>query len=239
MRARAALSHDIRRLRPILKDTIQRLEACADGGTGGAGIIALDKATGAVRWKHGNDEAGYSSPIAATIGGKRYALVFTRAGLSAVNPTNGAGCFDFPWRSSNFASVNAATPVISGGLIFLTASYGTGAALLRVENGGAQKVWSGDEALSCHYATPVLDKGYLYGIDGRAEFTCLEPGQKERLVNRRSLCIRGCGCIGFGDCARPGLANLAGRSIRRARFGQKERTDGGEQQQSRHAENDA
>lgn len=145
------------------------------GGADGAGIIALDAATGAVRWKHGNDEAGYSSPIAATIGGKRYALVFTRAGLTVVNPTNGAGCFDFPWRSSNFASVNAATPVISGDLIFLTASYGTGAALLRVGNGGAQKVWAGDEALSCHYATPVLDKGYLYGIDGRAD-----PGMQPR-----------------------------------------------------------
>jgi DNA-binding GntR family transcriptional regulator len=33
--ARAALAHDIRRLRPILKDTIQRLEACGDGGSHG------------------------------------------------------------------------------------------------------------------------------------------------------------------------------------------------------------
>ena len=145
------------------------------GGRDGAGIIALNKATGALRWKSGDAEAGYSSAIAASINGKRYALVFTRAGLTAVNPTNGAACFDFPWRSGNSASVNAATPVVSGDLIFLTASYGTGAVLLRVENGGVQKVWSGDEALSCHYATPVLYQGYLYGVDGRAD-----PGMQPR-----------------------------------------------------------
>jgi outer membrane protein assembly factor BamB len=145
------------------------------GGRPGAGIVALDKATGALRWKHGDAEAGYSSPIAASIQGKRYVLSFTRSGLAAVNPTNGAGYFDFPWRSRDNNSVNAASPLVSGDLIFLTASYGTGAVLLRVENGGPQKIWSGDEALSCHYATPVLYQGYLYGVDGRAD-----PGMQPR-----------------------------------------------------------
>lgn len=145
------------------------------GGTGGAGIIALDKTTGALRWKEGDAEAGYSSPIAATIGGKRYALAFTRAGLSALNPASGALYFDFPWRSRNNESVNAATPLVSGDLVFLTASYGTGAVLLRIGNGAPQTVWSGDDSLSCHYATPVLYQGFLYGIDGRAD-----PGMQPR-----------------------------------------------------------
>jgi outer membrane protein assembly factor BamB len=145
------------------------------GGRDGAGIIALDKTTGALRWKHGDAEAGYSSPVAATINGTRYALVFTRAGLTVLNPLTGAAYFDFPWRSREEASVNAATPLVDGNLIFLTASYGTGAVLLRVENGGVKKVWSGDDSLSCHYATPVLDQGYLYGIDGRAD-----PGMQPR-----------------------------------------------------------
>jgi outer membrane protein assembly factor BamB len=145
------------------------------GGRDGAGIIALDRATGVLRWKTSDAEAGYSSPVAATIGGRRYALVFTRAGLSAVNPANGEPGFDFPWRSRNNASVNAATPVVSGDQIFLTASYGTGAVLLRVENGAPQKVWSGNDSLSCHYATPVLWQGFLYGVDGRAD-----PGMSPR-----------------------------------------------------------
>lgn len=155
------------------------------GGRGGAGIIALDNTTGALRWQQGNAGAGYSSPIAASIHGKRYALAFTRSGLAAVNPSNGAAYFDFPWRSRDNNSVNAATPVVSDDLIFLTASYGTGAVLLRVENDQAQKVWSGDEALSCHYATPVLSQGYLYGVDGRAD-PGLQPRPSLRCVELKT-----------------------------------------------------
>ena len=145
------------------------------GGGDGAGIIALDQTTGALRWKKTDDAAGYSSPIAATINGRRYGLIFTRAGLVGLNPTSGALYFDFPWRSRENASVNAATPLVSGDAVFLTASYETGAVLLRLKEDVAQKVWSGDEALSCHYATPVLRDGYLYGIHGRAD-----PGMQPR-----------------------------------------------------------
>lgn len=145
------------------------------GGADGAGVVAFDKSTGALRWKSGDDEAGYSSPVAASFDGTRYALVFTRAGLAGLNPTTGARCFDVPWRSREDASVNAATPIVDGNLIFLTASYGTGAVLLRVEHGGLKTVWSGGDSLSCHYATPVLYQGYLYGIDGRAD-----PGMQPR-----------------------------------------------------------
>ena len=65
--------------------------------------------------------------------------------------------------------------MVSDDLVFLTASYGTGAALLRVKDGGVEKVWSSGEALSCHYATPILREGFLYGIDGRTD-----PGMEPR-----------------------------------------------------------
>lgn len=157
---------------PLVEDKVVILSI---GGRDGAGIIALDKSTGALRWKHGGNEAGYSSPIAATMNGKRYAFVFTRAGLTAINPINGSAYFDFPWRSREDASVNAATPIVSGDYVFLTASYGTGAALLQISGGQPKTVWSGDDSLSCHYATPILFDGHLYGIDGRAD-----PGMQPR-----------------------------------------------------------
>jgi len=39
------------------------------GGPNGAGIGAFDAATGKVLWTATNDEAGYSAPVVATIGG--------------------------------------------------------------------------------------------------------------------------------------------------------------------------
>jgi outer membrane protein assembly factor BamB len=139
------------------------------GGEGGAGLLAFDKATGRVLWKCSDDEASYSSPVAATIHDRRYAFFFTRAGLVAVNPADGAVQFHYPWRSTMNASVNAATPLIIDDSIFLSACYGTGAILLRVKDNGVEKVWSGDDILSNHYATSVQRQGFLYGIDGRAD----------------------------------------------------------------------
>ena len=147
------------------------------GGADGAGVVAFDAGTGKVLWKATDDEAGYASPTAATVGGRRYVFTFTRAGLVALNPADGKVLFRFPWRSKIDASVNAATPlVIHAGdedFVFVSASYETGAALLRLDPKDPSKapelVWSGNDSLSNHYATSVYREGFLYGFHGRQE----------------------------------------------------------------------
>jgi outer membrane protein assembly factor BamB len=150
----------------------------AIGGPGGAGIVAFDLNSGKEVWRALDDEAGYSSPVAANIRGKTLLLCFTREGLAGIDPGNGAVAFQFRWRSRSAASVNAATPVVHGNQVFLTASYGTGAVLLDLSSGKPQTVWANDDSLSAHYATPVLEAGHLFGFDGRQEmgmqFRCVE-----------------------------------------------------------------
>ena len=135
-----------------------------------AGIVAFNAETGAVMWTATDHEASYSSPIAALLGGTRAAVFFTRGGLVGLDPATGAILFQKPWRSRSAASVNAATPLVVGDLIFISATYGTGAAVLRVKGSDLTEVWSSDEALSNHYATSVYSGGYLYGFHGRQEF---------------------------------------------------------------------
>jgi outer membrane protein assembly factor BamB len=139
------------------------------GGKDGAGIIAFDKATGKVVWRATDDEASYSSPVAATVNGQRRVFVITRDALVALNPSDGKIAFHYPWRPPMHASVSAAAPLVIGDQIFISASYGTGATLLRFREPEPEKLWSTDEALSCHYATPVVHNGFLYGFDGRAD----------------------------------------------------------------------
>ena len=141
------------------------------GGGQGAGVAAFEKSSGKLLWKATDDEASYSSPVAATFDGKRYVLVFNREGLVALDPANGKVFFRFHWRSREHASVNAATPLVIGGDVFVSASYGTGAAMLRFKEGGPELIWSGDDILSNHYATSVYHDGFLYGYDGRQEMT--------------------------------------------------------------------
>lgn len=143
-----------------------------DIGGKGAGILAFDVASGNVLWKAGSDEASYSSPVATTINGKRYALFLTRKFLTALDPSTGKIYFNFPWQPAIHASVSAATPLVIGDLVFISASYGAGAAVLKFKESGPEKLWSGDDTLSNHYSTCVHHDGFLYGFDGRQEQGC-------------------------------------------------------------------
>ena len=97
-------------------------------------------------------------------------LFFTRQGLIGLDPATGKTLFERAWRSRSQASVNAASPVVVGDLIFVSATYETGAAVLRVAGQALTELWSSDEALSNHYATSVHHNGYVYGFHGRQEF---------------------------------------------------------------------
>lgn len=141
-------------------------------GGAGAGVVAFDKATGKVLWKATSEEASYSSPTAATIGGQRRVFVFARKSLLALAPGDGQLLWEFPWTPRIDASVSAATPLVIDDQVFISASYGAGAVLLRVAGPKPEVVWSGDNILSSHYSPVVHHRGFLYGFDGRQEQRC-------------------------------------------------------------------
>jgi len=152
---------------PLVEDG--RLIANVGGRQGG--IVAFDVGTGDELWTATTHEASYSSPVGATFNGRRYALVFTRTGLVGLDSETGEVRFEKRWRSRLGASVNAATPLVAEEQVFISASYGTGAALLRVSDGGLTDVWTGDESMTNHYATAVVHDGVLYGYHGRQEYS--------------------------------------------------------------------
>jgi outer membrane protein assembly factor BamB len=139
-------------------------------GEKGAGIVAFNADTGAVLWTATDHQASYSSAVGATFGGKRHAVFFTRGGLVGLDPATGAILFQRPWRSRSASSVNAATPLVVGDVIFASATYETGALALRVNGSALTELWSSDDVMSNHYATSVHSGGYLYGYHGRQEF---------------------------------------------------------------------
>ena len=141
------------------------------GGRSGLGIAAFDKATGKVLWKGTDDEAGYASPIATTIQGRRTALFLTRSDLVAADPTTGNLFFRFPFEPPIHSSVTAATPVVIEDMVFLSACYDAGAVLLKVDADmkGVKKLWDGQDILSNHYATSVYHDGFLFGLHGRTD----------------------------------------------------------------------
>jgi outer membrane protein assembly factor BamB len=146
-------------------------------GVRNAGIVAFNADTGSVLWTATDHEASYSSPVTGVFGGRRLALFFTRQALVGLDPSNGRVQFQRTWRSRSQNSVNAASPVIVGDAVFVSATYETGATVLRVAGNTLEPLWANDDTLSNHYATSVYFDGHLYGFHGRQEF-----GQSLRAV---------------------------------------------------------
>ena len=155
------------------------------GGGEGAGIVAFEAKTGKVLWTATNHAASYSSAVGATFAGRRSAIFLTREGLVGLDPATGRVHFERRWRARMAASVNTATPLVVGDLIFVSAEYGPGAGVLRVDGTNLVDLWASDEVLSNHYATSVHYNGNLYGYHGRQEF-----GPSFRAVDMRTGKVR-------------------------------------------------
>jgi outer membrane protein assembly factor BamB len=147
------------------------------GAPNGPTVAAFHKLTGKMVWGAGREWGpSYSSPVPATVHGRRRVFVFAggeskppSGGLLALDPATGSIDFSFPWRSRSYESVNASSPVIVRNQVFISASYRTGGALLNVEASGKYSVaWSSPE-IATHWNTAVHKDGYLYAFDGRNE----------------------------------------------------------------------
>jgi hypothetical protein len=145
--------------------------------TGSGATVALDAATGEVAWKAATDGGAYAACRVAEIDGARHLFVFHRGGLSCLDPADGRQRWKFPWRSRTHESVNAATPLVAGDLLFFSATYGTGGVCLRIKKDAYEVVWKDELArrekiLETHWSTANLVGGHLYGFSGRHEGEC-------------------------------------------------------------------
>ncbi len=153
------------------------------GGKPSAGVVALDPKTGKTVWTAVEDAASYSAPVAAQIGGRPLALVITRLNFVALDPKNGAVIAKSPFGQRG-PTVNAASPVVFGEQVFLTASYGIGARILRFTANGLETEWESGDTISAQYTTPIFHDVQLYAIDGRedagvARLVCFDPMKRE------------------------------------------------------------
>lgn len=146
-----------------------------DVGGAGASTVALDKTTGKVVWKSGDYEAGYASPVVATIAGKRTAVIFKGKHLVGLDAKDGRELWRSAWKTDY--DVNAATPLVLGDRVFITSGYGAGCALIGITGGGARELWR-NKNLRAHVNTPVAWQGCIFGIDGqtgpRSPLVCLD-----------------------------------------------------------------
>lgn len=158
-----------------------RLDRVTPSGTG---LVAFDRKNGEELWRSVDDLASYSSPKTIQIDGETLVLLFAREGLWCVDPTSGDVRWSKPHRADNLESVNAMTPVVEGNRIFISECYDVGSVLLEAGPDSVREVWRDPkenrrkQSMRCHWATPILHDGFLYGCSGRngpdSDFRCID-----------------------------------------------------------------
>ncbi len=165
-----------------------------NAGAPNASVVAFNKKTGKLIWKTPHDwNASYASPIITRIHDKDRLLVFAggmttppHGGLLSIDPKNGKLDDAFPWRSTQFASVNAACPVACGSnRIFLTEGYDRGGVMLEFDSAMKMSVLWKAPRFASQFQTPIYHDGFLYAFSGsstsNAELICYDTNSGKEL----------------------------------------------------------
>jgi len=111
---------------------------CVPGGKQGL-LAALDKKTGKVLWqsKEVTDQASYSSPIVAEIGGIRQYIQVTNPGITGVAAKDGKVIWRY-LRDPAYDDVVIATPILHDHYVFSSVGFNQGCDLIRLLPDGTQ-----------------------------------------------------------------------------------------------------
>lgn len=155
------------------------------GGEGGACILAFDAASGKELWRALEDRASYSAPLLVRQAGRPVLVCWTGDSVAGLDPATGRAY----WRQPYKQDMAVATPVWNEGRILVSSFYG-GAMLLKLHERdmGLDVLWQRKgpserqtDAMHSTITTPILDGGFIYGIDSYGEMRCLDAATGDRV----------------------------------------------------------
>jgi outer membrane protein assembly factor BamB len=172
---------------------------CIPGGPQ-ATVVALDKKSGRLIWAcpvPADPGAGHASIVSAEVGGRRVYVTTTAGGAIGVDAKTGTLLWTYPIDKTTAV---IPTPIVKGDLVFFSAGYKRGGALLRQVPGPGgtvtvEQVYPLNTELANKHGGVVLLGDHLYGdSDDKGIPFCaeLETGKivwKERGSGRNSACV--------------------------------------------------
>jgi outer membrane protein assembly factor BamB len=145
------------------------------GGANGKSMVAYNRLTGEPVWRTLNDRAAYTSPILATLAGRRQIIWISAERAVGVAVEDGKLLWEYPFPAQ--MDMNCSQPVVvDGGSVLLSSAQGPGAALLEITKTGdafaARALWKNNR-LKNKFNSSVLYQGYVYGFD-EAILACVD-----------------------------------------------------------------
>lgn len=142
----------------------------------GVAGITLDKKSGKKVWASEPGIGGYAAPVLFDLNGNRYAALFGERALYGVELETGKRSWSYSWKTGH--DVNAADPLIAGNRIFISSNYGSGCAMLQINDNKPHVLWKNGK-FNSHFSSFIYIDGYIYGNDGtawsdRGFFRCLD-----------------------------------------------------------------
>jgi outer membrane protein assembly factor BamB len=129
-------------------------------GKDGSVAVAVNKKDGSVIWQsEARGVGGYAHPILADVGGKQQLVLFAGEAVVGADPDTGKTLWSLPWKTSY--DVNAATPIYRDGHLMVSSEYGHGSMMLRLDAGGATKLWESTDIQS-KFPNLILDGDVLF-----------------------------------------------------------------------------
>ena len=139
------------------------------GGRNDAGVVALALQDGKTQWQSVSSEAAYASPVTVMVDGQQRIVAPLRLKTVLLEPASGKVLTEFEFGRRG-PSVVAATPLVDGSKVFLTASYGEGCRLIDFADSPPTNLWKDSQVVASQYATPLRMGDQLFAITGREDF---------------------------------------------------------------------
>lgn len=135
-------------------------------GVGGPIAVAVNKTDGKLLWQsEARGLAGYAQIVLADVQGTKQLIVLGGDTVYGMDPATGKTIWQEPWETKY--EVNAATPIVHEGHLFITSGYDSGSMMLKLSPTGAQKLWEyrdskGAKHIRSRFQGVILENGVLY-----------------------------------------------------------------------------
>ena len=140
-------------------------------------LAAFEVSSGNLVWRAGDYSSSYTSPVVATLAGKRQIVAFQQKSIDGYEIESGKILWSFPIGNRQG---NCASPLIVDDTVITSSGYGYGTHRIKIKNSGeefeSEEMWY-SRKLKAKFANMVVKEGALYGLnEGRLVCLNLDDG---------------------------------------------------------------